>query len=268
MSDLLLEVETRDIQKEKNNVLRREGFVPAVVYGHAKENKNLKVFGKSFAQIFKGRIASNIFLDLKIDKEAKASKTVFVKAVQKNWRSQELDHIDFVEINPNEKVRITVPVVLSGDAVGVVTFGGVLQFPTRTIDVECLPRDVPQEVKIDITNLNVGQSVHVEHLKLGDKVRVLTHKEVTLVSVTEKVVQEEAAPAAAGATAEGEAAAGAAAPAGDAKAAGTDAKAAAAGAKAPAGGKAPAGKEAAKPAAGGKAPAGAGKPEAKEEAKK
>ncbi len=252
MSDLLLEVQSRDIQKEKNNALRREGFVPAVVYGHAKENKNLKVFGKSFAQIFKGRIASNIFLDLKIDKEDKPSKTVFVKEVQKNWRSQLPEHIDFVEINPLKKVRITVPVVLTGESIGVVTFGGVLQFPARTIIVECLPKDVPHEIKIDITTLNVGQSIHVENLSLGDTVRILTNKEVTLVSVTEKTVQEEASKAL---TPEGEAAAGTAAPEGDAKAAGADAKA-------PAGAKAAAGKDA------GKTTAGAVKPEAKKEAKK
>jgi large subunit ribosomal protein L25 len=250
MSDLLLEVQSRDIHKEKNNALRREGFIPAVVYGHAKENKNLKVCHKSFSKIFKGRIASNLFLDLKIDNEDKPSKTVFVKETQKDWRSQLLDHIDFVEINPLKKVRITVPVVLTGESVGVLTFGGVLQFSTRGIIVECLPKDVPQQIKIDIANLNVGQSIHVEHLNFGESVRIITSKEVTIVSVTEKTVQEEAAKTV---TAEGAGAAGeGAASTSEGEAKTTDAK----------GAKAPAGKEA------GKTPAGAAKPEAKKEAKK
>ncbi|MBN2144165.1 MAG: 50S ribosomal protein L25 [Candidatus Aureabacteria bacterium] len=210
MSEIILDVESRDVNKEPVKQLRRNGILPAVVYGHGKENKALKLNQKEFLQQFHGKIASNIFIDLKIDNEKAPSKTVLIKEVQRGCVSQEVEHIDFLEINPNEKISLMIPVVLTGSPIGL-TFGGILEFVMRSLEVECLPADVPKEIKLDISGLNIGDSIHAGAIHLGEKIKTLTSSETTVVAVlAEKKEKEEVKPAAEAATpAEGEAAAAA-----------------------------------------------------------
>lgn len=236
MAEILLDVLTRDVKKEKNNSLRREGVIPAIVYGHGKENRPIKLTRKDFLKKLHGNIASNIFIDLKIDSEEKPSKTVFIKKVQREVMSREIEHIDFIEINPDEKIHIAIPVILTGTAAGIVA-GGLTEFLLRSIDVECLPKDTPKNITVDVTNLNIGESIHARDLKLPENVRLVTAGIKTIVSIVERkeevvetpVAAEGAAAAAADGTPEAAAAtaSGEPAKAGDAKAGakGADAKA-------------------------------------------
>ena len=230
MADIVLDVESRDVKKDKNEKLRSAGIVPAIIYGAGKENKAIKLDKKIFIKKMNNHFASNIFIDVKIDSEGAPSKTVFIKKIQRENVSREIEHVDFIEIDPNKKVHISVPIVLEGTAAGIVA-GGLVEFALRSLDIECLPKDTPKEIKVDITALGVGQSIHVNNLKLASEIKVITRGDITIVSVVER--KEEAAPAAAAAeTTEAAAgaapAAGEAAKAGDAKAApAADAKAAA-----------------------------------------
>lgn len=234
MADIVLDVESRDVKKDKNDKLRSAGIVPAIVYGAGKENKTIKLDKKIFTKKMNNHFASNIFIDLKIDNENTPSKTVFIKKIQRENLSREIEHVDFIEIDPNKKIHISVPIVLDGTAAGIVA-GGLVEFALRSLDIECLPKDTPREIKVDITSLEVGQSIHVGNIKVSPEVRVITRADITIVSVVERKEEEVAAPVAEAAATE--AAAGAAAPAADGKAApAADAKAAPA-ADAKAGGK-------------------------------
>jgi len=193
MSDIVIDLEKRDI-KEKNVRLRKNGIIPAIIYGHNKENILVKLNEKTFSRALKGNYASNIFIDLNIDKEG-ASKTVYIKEVQKHVITTHIQHIDFVEINPDEKLHIEVPVKLSGVSIGI-TEGGLQDFVLRSIEISCLPKDTPKEIKVDITNLHIGESIHVNDIDLGENVKITTTKDATIVSIVEpekeKKVEEEA----------------------------------------------------------------------------
>jgi len=188
MSDIVLELEKRDI-KEKNIKLRKNGIIPAVIYGHNKKNILVKFNEKDFSRKLKGNYASNIFIDLKIEKED-SSKTVYIKEVQKEVISRQIQHIDFVEINPDEKLHIEIPVKLYGISIGV-TEGGLQDFILRNIEVSCLPKDTPEEVKIDITNLHIGESIHVQDINLGENVKITTTKDATIISIVEPEKEKE-----------------------------------------------------------------------------
>ncbi len=224
MADIILEVLSRDAKKEKNRNLRKNGNVPAVIYGHSKETKTIKFSKIDFSKKIQANLASNLFIDLQIDGEKKPSKTVFIKEIQKDCISREIEHIDFIEINPNEKIHISVPVVLKGDSVGVTAGGGFLEFSLRSIEVECLPKDTPKIISIDISDLAMGHSIHVKDLNLGENIRILTSSDSSIASVTAKRTEVEAEKAVAAAPAAGAAAPGAA-PAAAAGAAPADAKA-------------------------------------------
>lgn len=207
MADIVLDVESRDVKKDKNDKLRSAGIVPAIVYGAGKENKSIKLDKKIFIKKMSNHFPSNIFIDLKIDNENVPSKTVFIKKIQRENLSREIEHVDFIEIDPNKKIHISVPIVLEGTAAGIVA-GGLVEFTLRSLDIECLPKDTPKEIKLNITSLEVGQSIHVADIKLSSEVRIVTRADIGIVSIVER--KEEAAPVAAVAEA---------APAADAKAA-------------------------------------------------
>ena len=194
MADIVLDVESRDVKKDNNDKLRSAGIVPAIVYGAGKENKTIKLDKKIFTKKMNNHFASNIFIDLKIDNENTPSKTVFIKKIQRENLSREIEHVDFIEIDPNKKIHISVPIVLDGTAAGIVA-GGLVEFALRSLDIECLPKDTPREIKVDITSLEVGQSIHVGNIKVSPEVRVITRADITIVSVVER--KEEAAPVAA-----------------------------------------------------------------------
>ena len=223
MAEIVLDVESRDVKKEKNDKLRSAGIVPAIVYGAGKENKAIKLDKKIFIKKMNNRFLSNIFIDLKIDNENAPSKTVFIKKIQREDFSREIEHVDFIEIDPNKKIHLSIPIVLEGTAAGIVA-GGLVEFTLRFLEIECLPKDTPKEIKVDITSLEVGQSIHVSDIKLSSEVRIVTRGEIGIVSVVERKEEVVAAPVAEAAAEAAPGAAGAAAPAADAKAG--DAKAA------------------------------------------
>lgn len=185
MSDIILEVQKREVKKSLMKKIREEGFIPAIIYGHGKENLPIQLSKRDFVKEMHGHFESNIFIDLKIDGENQPSKTVFIKSLQRECVSRDIEHVDFVEINADEKININVPVHLKGEAIGVTKGGGHLEFSLRHIEVNCLPKDTPKEIELDITDLGVGQSIHAGDLKLGDAVKIITTHEASIVSILE-----------------------------------------------------------------------------------
>jgi large subunit ribosomal protein L25 len=217
-----LVAETRDgIGKGVARKLRQAGRIPAVVYGRKRAAQSITVSPEALQKLLRGEAGMNTLIDLAL---AGSTTTVLVKGLQRDPVRGRYLHADFYEIDLTQKVTVAVPVHLVGKAAGT-DFGGILDHPLRELLIECLPREIPQRIDVDVTALQVNDSIHVSDLRLAAGLTIKTDGALAVASVVLPQA-EEAAPAAVaaeGAVAEGEAAA--AAPAGEA-AKGGDAKAA------------------------------------------
>ena len=172
-------------------VLRREGKMPAVFYGPKTETILLSVDIKEFETIIKKSSVGQALLNLVIRNGKEISKPVMIKELQTHPVSGNFLHVDFYEIDMQRNIRAMVPVTTTGISAGV-ELGGLFQIVRREIEVLCLPNDIPETFEIDITDLNIGDSVHVEDIPLGDNVEFLSDVNFTVVTIlVPKVVEEE-----------------------------------------------------------------------------
>jgi large subunit ribosomal protein L25 len=257
---LILKVATRaQTGRSASRRLRKVNRIPAILYGKHSDPEKLSVEVPEFTKLLKS-VAGRALL-IQLDREDKPEKALsFLQEIQRDPITDRYLHVDLHEVKPEEKFEIRVPVHLVGESFGVKNQNGVLEIATQLLRVRCLPKDLPESVEIDVTALNVGQTIKVGELKPIDGVIFLDDKGQPVVACVEPVAEVVQEVAVAAAPVEGAAAApaagdAAAAPAGDAKAAPAgDAKAAPAGDKKAA---APAAdKKAGAPAAGAKPPAG------------
>lgn len=189
--------------------LRREGLVPAVLYGPGAETKQLSVNVRDLERVVqKGNIRRTIF-SLVIQNGSSVTKLAVIKELQTNPVNGQFLHVDFYEIDMSRKLRVMVPVALKGKAKGE-EFGGMLQIIEREIAIFCLPREIPESLELDVSELGIGDALHVKNIALPPGVELPPGENYTVVTVVSP--KAEAAPAAA-APAEGEEAAGAEKPA-------------------------------------------------------
>jgi large subunit ribosomal protein L25 len=189
--------------------LRLEGMVPAVLYGPGVDTKQLAVKGRDLEHVIqKGNIRGTIF-SLSIQNGSSVPKLAIIKELQTNPVNGQFLHIDFYEIDMNRKLRVTVPLALKGKAKGE-EFGGMLQIIEREIAIFCLPREIPESLELDVSELGIGDALHVKNIALPPGVELPPGDNYTVVTVVSP--KAEAAPVAA-AAAEGEAAEGAEKPA-------------------------------------------------------
>jgi large subunit ribosomal protein L25 len=252
---LTLKVATRaQTGRSSSRRLRKANRIPAILYGKHSDPEKLSIEVPEFTKLLKSVAGRSLLIEL--NREDKAEKALsFLQEIQRDPITDRYLHVDLHEVKPDEKFEIRVPVRVTGESFGVKNQSGVLEIASHVLRIRCLPGDLPEAIEIDVTSLNVGQTIKVGELKPVEGVTFMDDKGQPVVACVEpvaEIVQEVAATAA---PAEGAAAApaagdAAAAPSADGKpAAAGDAKAGAAGGKpaAPAAG--------AKPAA----PAGAAK---------
>jgi len=159
---LAFNAEKRDIfGKNASRRLRREGKVPAVLYGAGIENVPLSLSKKDIFTVMKTETRENTIFKVNYDA---VSQDVMIKEIQKNPATDELFHVDLVQILMDRVIRIAVPLQLTGEAVGVKTEGGFVDFVTREIDVECLPSNIPELIPVEISGLHLHQSLKVSDL--------------------------------------------------------------------------------------------------------
>ncbi len=190
MDNIELQVETRTATGNgPARVLRRQGRIPAILYGPAAEPCKLSVGTRDMENIVKeGNVSRSIF-NLVID-GGKDSKATMIKELQIHPVNHNLIHIDFYEVDMARKVRVNVPVITTGKAVGV-EMGGMLQIIRRELEVLCLPNAIPNSIAIDITNLDVGQSVHVEDIQIGSDVEIPHDVNFTILTILSQMKAEE-----------------------------------------------------------------------------
>jgi len=168
----------------------------------------LSVNIKDLEQVFKQGNAFQVILNLVIQNGKKVTKAAMVKELQTHPVSGNFIHIDFYEIDMKRQINVMVPIITNGQSVGVEN-GGMLNIVRREIELLCLPGDIPEAIEIDITDLDIGDSIHIEDIPLGENVEVSADFNFTVVTVLsptveeEEVVEEEEAELEAGEEAEG-----------------------------------------------------------------
>ena len=179
--------------------LRRSGMIPGSVMKMNKGGTELiKLPGHDFMMAMRGRTGKQLLVTLDMDgREVPA----LLREMQNDVLAGTPIHVDFSEVSLTQKVRVTVPIYLTGEAKGVKIGGGVLEQTLRTIDIDCLPTDILEKFDVDVSDLDLDQTIFVRDLALGDKFTVITHGEFA-VAVVKAPDDVPAAPAAAGAAAE------------------------------------------------------------------
>jgi large subunit ribosomal protein L25 len=171
--------------------LRRAGKVPATLY-RAGQAQSIQLSRKELSKLINSVAGEQVMVDLQFADGDK--KLALLKDFQVDPIGSELLHTDFFEVSLTETVKITVHVATHGEPVGVKRDAGLLQHPTREILIECLPGKIPGKIDIDISKLEIGQSVHVSDLKLEEGIKILTDPHEVIVNIVAPVV-EVAAPA-------------------------------------------------------------------------
>lgn len=185
--------------KNEANRLRASGRIPAVVYGQRREGQApegvaVGVDPKALLRILHSDSGANTLISLKLDG---GESRVMVKEYQLDPITHQLLHADFYQLAMDKAITVTVPVVLKGEARGVKTQGGLLDFVTREVQVQCLPTDIPEHIDIDVTELLLNQSIRLRDLPPNDKWKPVSDGETMLVHVVMPKAEESAAAAAA-----------------------------------------------------------------------
>lgn len=170
--------------KRENRRLRREGKIPAVIYGKT-DSQDIIIDEREFNTKFPV-ISESIIINLKSDS---SEHNVLIKDYQENIITGRVQHIDFYEIERGKILRTHAPVHLKGTSIGV-REGGVLETLTHELEVECLPKDLPKEILIDISALEVGDSIHVRDIEPLAGVRIITSQDQAICIVEHRRVEE------------------------------------------------------------------------------
>ncbi|HNW27065.1 MAG TPA: 50S ribosomal protein L25 [Spirochaetota bacterium] len=187
-----LTVEPRtDFGKNASRRARRNGFIPAVIYSHG-ESESIQIPRKEFFKLFKGKISESVIFDIHSTvKKDDTEKMAYVKDYIADPISGEILHVDLFKVTKGEKIHTHVPIVFTGTAKGV-KLGGILEVDLREIEVECLPQALPEKIVIDVTNMEIGDSIHVKDVVVAEGVKLMGNPDASIASVhVPKVVSEE-----------------------------------------------------------------------------
>ena len=176
--------------KNVNRRLRSEGFIPAVLYSHG-ESESIKIADKDFFKLFKGQVSESVIFDIKItDKKDDNEYMAFVKSYQLDPISDEVVHLDLFKVTKGEKIQTNIPIEIIGTSEGV-RRGAILEVDSREIEIECLPKDLPEKIEVDITGLDEGDSIHANELNLSESLKLLSNPDLVIVSVHAAKIYEE-----------------------------------------------------------------------------
>jgi large subunit ribosomal protein L25 len=193
MAQVQLQASTRsDTGKGAARSLRREGKVPAVIYGHGREPEPLVIDSATVARALAGASAATV---LEVVVDGRAPVRALLREVQRNpLKAIDILHLDLYEVHADEKITVQVPVHIVGIPEGVRNFGGVLDQVLREIEIEVFPGDIPESIDVDVTNLSIGQSLFVRDVKI-EKAEILNDADLPVATVVAPR-SEEAAPVA------------------------------------------------------------------------
>jgi large subunit ribosomal protein L25 len=170
--------------------LKSLGIVPAIVYGGKEKSQPLQVSARDINAMLSHASGENILVELEIA-GSKGTKTALLQEVQHSPVGGDILHVDFHAISMDEKIEANVPLEPLGVATGVKNFGGLLDQNIRSLTVECFPKDLPDKITVDVSALNIGDSIHVRDIKLPEGVVAKVPADLTAFSVAAPVAEEE-----------------------------------------------------------------------------
>lgn len=179
------------VGKEISKKLRRDGFVPCILYGPACEKAApLSIKTLDLYKVLTTEAKGNVLVNLKIEGDKKTARTVMFKGLQHDPVKRNIIHADLYELTMDSKLVVDVPIHLTGKAQGV-ALGGILHQESRTIKVECLPNQIPDMIDVDITNLLIGQSIHVKDIILPQGLKTIGDPNLTIALVAAPMAEVE-----------------------------------------------------------------------------
>ncbi|MBU2598651.1 MAG: 50S ribosomal protein L25 [Actinobacteria bacterium] len=179
--------------------LRAEGEIPGVVYGSDMETIPIKIDATHLKEIFKAQESGEKVMELSIKGDRKKKNyNVMIKDVHKHYITRDVLNIDFHSISLKEKVHASIPIIFTGEPIGVKEDEGTLGYHLRHIDVECLPKDLPEHFEVNIEDLKIGDVLRVSDIKYSGEIKILVNPNDVILSVSaprmeveEEVVEEE-----------------------------------------------------------------------------
>ncbi|HWQ70168.1 MAG TPA: 50S ribosomal protein L25 [Patescibacteria group bacterium] len=174
MEEVILKGQVRtQVGKGAAKRLRRQRLIPAVVYGGASGPTAVTINPLEMMKLLGAGAGENVLISLALDGESEQSRTVILKALQRDPVRGGPLHADFLEVSMQRKIKVQIPVRLVGEAIGVKLKGGILEQHLREVSVECLPGAIPSHIQVDISHLDLGHGIHVRELTVGGDIKVL-----------------------------------------------------------------------------------------------
>ncbi|MHC1578312.1 MAG: 50S ribosomal protein L25 [Dehalococcoidia bacterium] len=197
MDKIELKVDKREVLGKKVKHLRRQGITPVHLFGHDIESLALQCDSSELERVLR-QAGQTKLIALKLAKE-KRPRTAVVREFDRDWRRGELIHVDFYQVKMEEKIKLEVPVVLTGEAPALKSKNNILEHELQTLTIECLPTKIPASLEVDISSLaEADQTIRVKDISVDKDVTVLNNPELVVVKiglrpvekVEEKVVEE------------------------------------------------------------------------------
>jgi large subunit ribosomal protein L25 len=172
--------------------IKQQGLVPAVVYGGQDKPVNLSLNAREIHNLLAHATSEHVLVDLEIvDGGAKSNRLALIQEVQHHPLRRDVLHVDFHAVKADELLHSKIPVEAFGEADGVKNYGGILELNMHEIEIECLPKDLPEIIRIDVSALGVGEAIHIKDIKLPEGVTAKADGELTVVRVAAPKVEVE-----------------------------------------------------------------------------
>ncbi len=183
-----------DVGKGVARKLRAVGRIPGVYYGRGEESIPLTVALKDLESVIESADGSNVIVDLKLSGTAAKDRKALIREIQRHPVAGLILHLDLQHISLTERIKVEVPIVLVGTPIGVKDGGGILEHLLREVEVECLPTDIPSKLEVDVSALQIGDSLHVSDIK-AERAEILTEADRAIAAVVPPTILEEVKPA-------------------------------------------------------------------------
>ncbi|GAB6183496.1 50S ribosomal protein L25 [Thermodesulfovibrio hydrogeniphilus] len=187
MEKFVLQVSKREKKgKGAARQLRREGYIPCVIYKDGNSTP-IQIAAKEILPFMNIATKEKIFVTLKIED---SEKQAILQDYQVDPVTGKLLHVDFMEVSATEKLRVTIPIVLIGEPIGVKQDKGILQHGITEIEIEAIPEKIPGHIEVDVSQLEVGDAVHVRDLKFEEGIKVISDPDEVIATVTVESEEE------------------------------------------------------------------------------
>jgi large subunit ribosomal protein L25 len=192
MEKILVKADARsEVGKGAARSLRRDGMLPAVVYSGG-DSKPVKINGKEMTRLIFTGTGDHALLTIELheDGSKKSEHSVLVKDYQVDPVSDELLHVDFIEVSLKDLVKVTVPIVIVNDPIGI-KMGGILEYHVRDLEIECLPTQIPDKIEVDAAHIDIGHSLHISDIAEMEGIKIISDPKGVILNVSAPKVEEE-----------------------------------------------------------------------------